>query len=149
MSKTKLPSVEELLETKNWKGLTVREHAKAGRIGDTAYAARNIVKNLEIFDGPYVMGLDDMVWDLIDELRGLEDDLAAELKRLSEEKKPASREQVFCESITDTNIQIGLISEENGFPEIKDSRAYRDLMKAWSECQREIEKHYRDVHWEL
>jgi len=82
--KTKLPSVEELLETKNWTGLTARELAKAGRFaGGEREVATNIVKKLEIFDGPCVMGLDDMVWDLIDELRGLEDDLAAELKRLS------------------------------------------------------------------
>ena len=93
MSKTKLPSVEELLERKNWTGLTARELAKAGRIGDPGEAAANIVRHLDLVTGPFGMGLDDMVWDLIDELRGLEDDLAAELKRLSEEKKPAEEKK--------------------------------------------------------
>jgi hypothetical protein len=81
MSKTKLPSVEELLELKNWTGLTARELAKAGRFaGGESEVATNIVR-------PNVMGLDDMVWDLIDELRGLEKNLAAELKRLNEDKE--------------------------------------------------------------
>ena len=83
-SKTKLPSVEELLETKNWTGLTARELAKAGRFaGGEREVAANIVNELDVFDGPCAMGLDDTVWDLLDELRSLEDDLAAELKRLS------------------------------------------------------------------
>ena len=87
MSKTKLPSVEELLETKNWTGLTARELAKAGRFGDPDEVAENIVRNLDLVTGPFGMGLDDMVWDLIDELRGLEKKLAAELKRLSKDKE--------------------------------------------------------------
>ena len=79
-----LPSVEELLETKNWTGLTARELAKAGRFaGGEREVASNIVKKLDVFNETCVMGLEDMVWDLFDKLRGLEDDLAAELKRLS------------------------------------------------------------------
>jgi hypothetical protein len=66
---------------KNWTGLTARELAKAGRFaGGESEVATNIVR-------PNVMGLDDMVWDLIDELRGLEKNLAAELKRISEDKE--------------------------------------------------------------
>jgi len=80
MSKTKLPSVEELLETKNWTGLTVGELAKAGRIGNPSEAAANIVRSLDLVTGPFGMGLDDMVWDLIDELRCLEKDLITELE---------------------------------------------------------------------
>ena len=87
MSKRKLPSVEELLERKNWTGLTARELAEAGRIGDPGEVAENIVRHLDLVTGPFGMGLDDMVWDLIDELRGLEKKLAAELKRLSKDKE--------------------------------------------------------------
>ena len=83
MSKTKLPSVEELLETKNWTGLTARELAEAGRIGNPSEVAANIVRRLDLVSGPFGMGLDDMVWDLIDELRCLEKDLTTELERLS------------------------------------------------------------------
>ena len=106
MSKTKLPSVEELLERKNWTGLTARELAKAGRIGDPGEAAANIVRHLDLVTGPFGMGLDDMVWDLIDELRGLEDDLTTELKRLSEEKKLASSEQVLRPIDTDEIVEV-------------------------------------------
>lgn len=142
-TKTKLPTVENLLETRNNSGVSARELARAGRISDAAIVANNIVKKLEIFDGPHVMGLDDMVWDLIDQLRSLEDDLAAELKRLSGEKRPASSEQVISESIVDTNIKITLIDKrEGGFPEIKDSAAYANLLAAWSECQAEIDNYY-------
>ncbi len=141
MIRTKLPSVEELLETKNCSGLTARELAKAGRIGNAAIVAKDIVKKLKGFGE---LELHCLRLDLIDELRGLEKDLAAELKRLSEEKKkPASSEQVISESIVDTNIQITLIDKrEGGFPEIKNSAAYANLLAAWSECQAEIDKYY-------
>ena len=87
MSKRKLPSVEELLERKNWSGLTGRELAKTGRVGDPSEVATNIVENLGLFSESVIVGFDDMVWDLVKKLRGLERDLTAELRRLSEDKE--------------------------------------------------------------
>ena len=54
----------------------------------------------------------------------------------------ASDDQVLTESSVDTAV-ITLADVNHGFPQIQETDAYADLNKAWSECQREIERLYR------
>jgi len=87
MPTSQVPTIEDLLEQKNWTGLTLRELAKAGRIGNPEEKAKEVaIATISLAAealAPSVSTPNDYV-ECLKKIDQLADELAVELKFLNQ-----------------------------------------------------------------